>query len=87
MKIEPKKIIDGWFNLALSKFKLLSEQKQLNAEARFTHCNSCKMRDGNVCSPARTLPHVITKIQTPGCGCNLSAKVMSGKSECPIGLW
>lgn len=87
MKLDPRLIISGWFNLTLDKFNMLDQQTKDMAAERFSFCDTCKIRDGKICSPERSLDHVVTKQKTPGCGCVLSAKVMSKDSKCPIGLW
>jgi hypothetical protein len=45
------------------------------------------MRIGNTCSPKNAGINEITKKETKGCGCNISAKTLSPESQCPLSKW
>lgn len=85
--MNPKEIIDGWFNLVKDKLDILNPELKEIAEQRIQICNVCELRRGNRCDPKKCIQHKITKELKCGCGCNLSAKAMSRKSQCPTGQW
>lgn len=60
---------------------------QLLYEKRIAICNVCPMRYNNFCNPGKKIKHVVTGKLVRGCGCNLSAKVLSKNSKCPAGKW
>ena len=80
-------ILSGWANVIIDKFNALDPSIKLQAEERFVLCNACHMREGNVCSTNKIGMHIETLEEKSGCGCFLSAKVLSPESECPLGLW
>lgn len=82
-----REILLGWGNLIKDKFGTLDEETKVMAQIRLEQCNQCSMRIGNVCSPTRTLKHIVTEQKVNGCGCLIPAKVLSDDSECPAGKW
>lgn len=87
MTSKVNEILDGWGNLIKSNFGLLDEQTRKLAESRLLKCNTCKIRTGNICDPNKLIPHIKTNELKRGCGCNIVAKTLSRKSECPAGKW
>lgn len=80
-------ILDGWGNLIKNSFGILDEQtKELSAQ-RLLLCNMCKIRTGNTCDPNKVIAHIKTGDMIRGCGCNIAAKTLSRKSQCPAGKW
>jgi hypothetical protein len=89
-KIEMGKIneiLDGWGNLVKNTFGILDEQTKLIAQNRLFHCDNCKIRTINTCDPNKIIEHVKTGELVRGCGCNIAAKTLSRKSQCPAGKW
>tara|TARA_R110000868_G_scaffold14414_2_gene67056 strand:+ start:47452 stop:47787 length:336 start_codon:yes stop_codon:yes gene_type:complete len=94
-----KQILNGWANLALDQLELLPEGLKKESENRFEICDKCPLRDNNRCDPNKTGQAVKTFLyiataeqriegsEYKGCGCNLSAKVVAGNSQCPLGKW
>ncbi len=90
-----KEILNGWTNLALDELDLLDEDIKQEGERRAEICNSCPMRTGNTCDPNKVLPAIKDFVYNSeprfkgkiyrGCGCPLKPKVLSTKSQCPIG--
>lgn len=80
-------ILDGWGNLLKSNFGLLDDETRELAEKRLLFCNACEIRTGNTCDPHKTIAHILTNELKKGCGCNIAAKTLSRKSECPAGKW
>ena len=80
-------ILEGWANRVKDEFNLLDPERKSLAEDRLLVCNSCKIRDGGSCSPKRYDVNVKTGKIEHGCGCNIAAKTLSPKSECPLGYW
>lgn len=80
-------ILDGWANVIKSNFGILDEQTRQLSERRLLHCHSCYMRSSNICDPNKVIKHVRTEQIVRGCGCNIAAKTLSRKSECPAGKW
>lgn len=81
-----KQIIEGWSKLAYDKLVGLPPETQELAAERLAICNACPVRTGNRCDPKKAGNHVETHEQKSGCGCIISAKVVSG-SPCPLGKW
>ncbi len=80
-------ILEGWGNRIKDEFNLLDkETKNLSLE-RLLICDTCSIRSENSCSSTKSGNHIKTGELRYGCGCNLSAKALSPKSECPLGKW
>jgi len=77
-------IINGWANVVKDKIGTLDPKIKQLAENRLLLCNSCNMRIENTCSTKRVGINKITKKETTGCGCNISAKTLSPESKCPL---
>jgi hypothetical protein len=82
-----KLIVEGWANYLRSKFDLLNDDIKILAYDRIEICDTCPVRVGTSCSPAKTVPHVKTGELVKGCGCNIAAKAMAPGSKCPAGKW
>lgn len=80
-------ILDGWGNVLKDKFGILDEQTRQLAESRLLYCNLCSIRNGNTCDPNKSIINVRTQQIAKGCGCNIAAKTLSPKSQCPAGKW
>jgi hypothetical protein len=80
-------IIDGWANVIKNHVGLLDPNIKQMAENRLILCNVCHMRQGNSCSRENVGINEITKKETNGCGCNISAKALSPESKCPLSKW
>lgn len=80
-------IISGWANLIKDKINTLDPNIKRMAENRLLICNMCHMRVGNACSTKKIGINEITKLETKGCGCNISAKTLSPESKCPLSKW
>ncbi len=80
-------ILDGWGNLIKSNFGLLDEETSKLAESRLLYCNACSIRNDNTCDPNKMILNEKTNQMVKGCGCNIAAKTLSRKSECPAGKW
>lgn len=80
-------ILDGWGNLIKNTFGILDDQTKQLAEQRLMFCDSCTIRTSNTCDPNKSIVHVKTGNWVKGCGCNISAKTLSRKSQCPAGKW
>lgn len=80
-------ILTGWANVVKDKVGMLDSETQRMSYIRLVHCNACPVRDNNTCSPSRTIKNVLTDQIVNGCGCNIAAKTLSPKSECPAGKW
>ena len=80
-------ILNGWGNLIKNTFGLLDEQTRKLAENRLEHCNICTNRTQNICDPNKHILNIKTKEFVKGCGCNIAAKTLSRKSQCPAGKW
>ena len=72
--ININEIIEGWANVVKDRIGTLDPNIKQMAENRLILCNSCHMRIGNNCSPKNVGINEITKQETNGCGCNISAK-------------
>jgi hypothetical protein len=82
-----KQILEGWGNRVKEHIGLLDEETRLMAEERLHICNICEVRDGNACSPQRTILNEVNGTMVHGCGCNISAKTLSPSSNCPASKW
>ena len=82
-----KEIIEGWSKLVYDKFIGLPKPIRDKANARLSTCNACPVRTGNRCDPKKRINHSETGKEVKGCGCILTAKVVSMDSECPAGRW
>ena len=80
-------IINGWANVVKDRIGTLDPNIKQMAESRLLLCNVCHMRINNTCSPKNTGINEITKVETKGCGCNISAKNLSPESKCPLSKW
>ncbi|NBU82243.1 MAG: hypothetical protein EBS55_11410 [Flavobacteriaceae bacterium] len=80
-------IINGWANVVKDKIGTLDPKLKLMAANRLLLCNSCHMRVENTCSTKKVGINEITKKETNGCGCNISAKTLSPESKCPLSKW
>jgi hypothetical protein len=80
-------IINGWANLLKSKLHLLDSRFKEEAELRLMNCHRCHLIDGYICSTNRKGINIQTGKLTKGCGCVITAKVMSEQSECPLLKW
>lgn len=80
-------ILEGWAKLAYDKVIGLSSAAQEQANLRISICNECPVRTGNRCDPKKSGLNVKTGKTDKGCGCILTAKVVSPGSECPLGKW
>ena len=80
-------IINGWANVVKDRIGTLDPKLKLMAENRLILCNSCDMRVNNTCSTKKVGINIITKKETNGCGCNISAKTLSPQSKCPLSKW
>ena len=80
-------ILEGWANRVKDEFNLLDPETKSLAEDRLLKCNTCDIRDGSSCSPQRYGIHERTGQVLNGCGCNIAAKTLSPRSECPLGKW
>lgn len=69
-------IFSGWYNLALDKLNLLSEEKKKIGLERLEICNTCPIRTSFYCDKDKG-----------GCGCNVAAKVVSISGKCPKDKW
>lgn len=81
-----KNIINGWGNLLRSKTIGVKDHIQAQADQRLAICKSCNLYNGTTCSTKKA-NHVVTGEELVGCGCPISAKVMSQHDTCPIGKW
>jgi hypothetical protein len=82
-----QQIFTGWANVVKDKFNLLDNETRALAENRMKICNSCELRVGGTCSPNKTGKHMVTGVETKGCGCGLAAKTLSPESHCPLAKW
>jgi hypothetical protein len=80
-------IINGWANVVKDRIGTLDPNIKQMAENRLLLCNVCHMRINNTCSPKNIGINEITKVETKGCGCNISAKTLSPESKCPLSKW
>ncbi len=80
-------IINGWANVVKDKIGTLDPKLKVIAENRLLLCNVCDMRVNNTCSTKKVGINIITKKETRGCGCNISAKTLSPESKCPLSKW
>jgi len=80
-------IINGWANVVKDKIGTLDPKLKVMAANRLLLCNSCDMRVNNTCSTKKVGINIITKNETKGCGCNISAKTLVPESECPLSKW
>lgn len=79
-------IITGWANLTLKELNSLSPEIRQMGEKRLKICHQCPVRTGNRCDPNKTIKNKDGD-RIKGCGCVLSAKVLSPSSKCPAGKW
>lgn len=86
MKINPRNIAEGWWNLWLSKRGTLDSETQQLADARLAICLQCPVRDGNTCS-SRIKAWAKDRTVFSGCNCPVTAKCMSPNESCPGGYW
>ena len=82
-----KHIFEGWANVVKERFDALDPAIQEEAKLRLESCNNCYMRANNKCDPKKVGENLDTGILTKGCGCNLSAKVLSPCTKCPLAKW
>ena len=82
-----KEILDGWGNLVKQKFGLVDAQTEEIAKLRLLVCDTCDLRLGQICNPAKTGLDVLTNETKSGCGCVIPAKVLSLDSSCPLNKW
>lgn len=80
-------ILTGWANTVKDRFNALHSDVKEISEKRLNVCNECDMRNGSICDPRRVTMNEKTGQLVRGCGCNLLAKTMSPKSQCPAGKW
>ena len=80
-------ILTGWANTVRDRFNRLHPEVKEISERRLNICNECDMRNGSICDPMRVSQDVKTGALKRGCGCNLLAKTMSPKSQCPLSKW
>jgi len=80
-------IIEGWANHVKDKFNALDPKIKAISEQRLKRCNSCRVRDGAICSPKKNDVHIFSGEITSGCGCYIDQKSLSLKSTCPLGKW
>lgn len=85
--IQISQILQGWGRVFLDEFGQLNPQVKAESERRLSICNTCSFRVDNTCSKSQQGRNEITNKLTRGCGCNISAKSMADKSECPAGKW
>lgn len=84
--IQISQILQGWANVAKDKLGLLDPALKQEAEKKLLICNECPMRTGNSCDPNKQIMHETKGVLVKGCGCNLTAKILSN-SACPAGKW
>lgn len=82
-----KNILNGWANLIKDIFNELEPDIKKISEERLNICNSCDIRLGSICDPRKMGIHIETAKLSRGCGCNIAAKTMSMRSQCPLGKW
>jgi hypothetical protein len=82
-----EQILTGWGNLIKSAFVDLDKDLKDLSSKRLIICDGCHMRNGGTCNPSMKGKHVVTGVETTGCGCRLSAKTLSPGSTCPLGKW
>jgi len=82
-----KEILEGWANVIKDNFNAVDPQTKELSKKRLIHCDSCSLRQGNICSPHIFGYHIETDERYSGCGCNISAKTLSRSSKCPLGKW
>jgi len=80
-------ILEGWGNLIKDSLNILHPPIKAVAEIRLKHCDKCPIRKNNICDPNKTIENVITKKLVKGCGCNIAAKTLSMKAQCPASKW
>jgi len=80
-----KEIYDGWGNLIKDKLKILNPEIKEIGKRRLLICDVCEIRTKDICNPLKKGIHTITGKLVNGCGCALSAKVLSPNSKCPLG--
>jgi hypothetical protein len=82
-------IINGWGNALKGTFNLLPESTKKMAEKRIIICNVCPVRFHLICNPMASGRNVKTGEIVRGCGCVLSAKILSTdeNTKCPLGKW
>jgi len=82
-----KNILDGWANLIKDRFNELEPHVKEISQERLSICDSCDIRLGSICNPRKMGIHIKTGKLSKGCGCNIAAKTMSVRSQCPLGKW
>jgi hypothetical protein len=80
-------ILEGWGNHVKDQFHVLNPQIKEISKQRLERCDTCRVRDGGICSPKRYDVHIQTGEITKGCGCPVAQKSLSLKSSCPLGKW
>jgi hypothetical protein len=80
-------IIEGWANVVKDQFNAVDPVTKEVSKKRLLECNSCDIRNGNICSPNRWGINILTEQRVNGCGCNIAAKTLSPSSQCPLGKW
>lgn len=90
-------MLTGWGRLVLKKLDMLSENLRALSDGRIKICDTCPMRSSNVCSVKKR--GIVVKDfnykgkprkkgeRVSGCGCNLAAKTLEEKQQCPLGKW
>lgn len=87
MENKIKNILNGWANLIKDRFNTLDPDLKKISEERLNICDSCDIRLGSICDPRKMGIHIKTGKLSRGCGCNLPAKSMSPRVNCPLGKW
>ena len=82
-----KNITEGWSNYAKQKFGKLDQEKETIARARYSICEICTFKKGEICDPRKKGKGMKTGKEKKGCGCYLPAKVASMKDSCPLEKW
>lgn len=94
MKIQVKNLLQGWSNVFLENFNLLSEDLKIKSETKLAICEQCSVRSGLVCSSLIEDESIIDfnyegeqrfkGHKYKGCSCPIYAKSLSD-SQCPLG--
>ena len=79
-------IVEGWWNVWLSRRGTLDPDIQALADRRMEICRQCPVRDGNICS-GRIKAWRRDRTVFSGCNCPVIAKCMSPNESCPGGYW
>ncbi len=75
-----QEIFNGWNNYIFQ-----TPEIEKLAKERATHCATCPLNLGNICSKRMTVIH--NNKPTSGCGCPLTGLLRSENSKCKLDKW